>query len=256
MYMPGFGLGCGLRVRPRVKPSYEHRLQFKQLLKLQLELRHPEFPQAIRGLDGMIAADDLLRERDASGLLIGGLSEAVWNARRTPEQLAEHKDVDVLVFDTDFKLHERFEKGIDWWLPEDRKVTVQGDYSRYEMTVRPYTNGNGVMLHYSVNKRYSVEPGLYIPSPPWVKEMRLAETLASVAASVSIEDEAIDLLEKKIESKMATKVPGYIARRFPGQILKYDDYAAHWQSEYTAEIMEFELRVIAALNGTTPKGQL
>ncbi len=84
--------------------STEQKLLLKQVLAQRLELRHPEIPDAARGIEGMLAADALLKERNASGLLIGGLADAIWNQRRTEEELKAHKDTDVLVFDSSFTL--------------------------------------------------------------------------------------------------------------------------------------------------------
>ena len=84
----------------------------KQLLRLEQQLKHPEYPNMVKGLKGMQTAHDILQGREASGILIGGLSEAVWNQRRKEEKLYQHKDVDVLVLD-DVSV-ENFEGGIDW----------------------------------------------------------------------------------------------------------------------------------------------
>src|SRR3989344_2154018 len=88
--------------------SQSQKFALKQLLELRLELRHPDLPSVIRGLEGIRVAHQILQKRDSIGILIGGLSEAVWNQRRKPEDLEKHKDVDVAVLDKNFKLEERF----------------------------------------------------------------------------------------------------------------------------------------------------
>jgi len=57
--------------------SHAQKLAFKQLLALKQTLKHPEVPNAKKGLEGMLAADKILKKRYSSGILIGGLAESV-----------------------------------------------------------------------------------------------------------------------------------------------------------------------------------
>lgn len=95
----------------------------KQDLKLILrqELRHPDFPNALKGFEGMLLADSALKSQNSIGLLVGSLSRAVWNRRVKEEDLEQHYDVDVMVMNESFYS----ELGIDWFLP--RTEFVKGD---------------------------------------------------------------------------------------------------------------------------------
>ncbi len=107
-------------------PSVAQKLGLKQLLLLESKLKHPGYiPSPVKGLEGMQTAHQILQEREAAGVLIGGLAEAVWNQRRKEEDLYKHKDVDVLVLD-DIDIN-KFYGGVDWWLPEQGKITIKSD---------------------------------------------------------------------------------------------------------------------------------
>ena len=119
-------LGHYHRLEQRHYLSHAQKLGLKQLLLLEQKLKHPEYPNAARGLCGMQIAHQILQEREAPGVLIGGLSEAVWSQRRKEEDLYKHKDVDVMVLD-DVDIG-KFEGGVDWWLPERGKITLKSSY--------------------------------------------------------------------------------------------------------------------------------
>ena len=46
--------------------SYAQKLGLKQLLLLEQKLKHPEYPNAVKGLEGMQIAHQILQEREAS----------------------------------------------------------------------------------------------------------------------------------------------------------------------------------------------
>lgn len=135
--------------------SEDERLEAAGMVQAKKSLRHPEIPGAVRGLEGMSIADKILKDYDATGILIGGLSEAVWYRKET--DLSRHKDVDVLVVgDTAIS---RFEGGIDWWLQRNDR----------------YVNGHDIGLLFSVRQKYELPAGLYIPDPDWIADMRMHE---------------------------------------------------------------------------------
>ena len=92
------GLGLGLRqtLEQKIYLNVQQKLALKQLLLL--ELKHPEYPDVVKGLEGMKIADKVLKEKEVAGVLIGGLAEAVWNQRRKVEDLYQHKDVLLFFF--------------------------------------------------------------------------------------------------------------------------------------------------------------
>jgi len=113
----GFGLGLSLSQRCTLGHRLKHSQKLGLKLLLEQKLNHPEYPNMQKGLQGMQIADKILKERNARGVLIGGLSEAIWNQKRKLDELIAHKDVDVAVLDNHFELNKPFENGIDWWLP-------------------------------------------------------------------------------------------------------------------------------------------
>lgn len=139
-------MGCrmSLSLRPEIR---------QQQRKLLLQILHaPTPPQAVRGVEGMRVADNLLKEIGVVGMLIGGLAKELWSGVSDEEKLMEHKDVDVIVLSRDCNLHpKRWESGIDWW------VSHRGEE-------RP-TNGNTVGLLWRVQLEAharNIPKGLYL----------------------------------------------------------------------------------------------
>lgn len=122
-------------------------------LEQRLELRAPIPPDAVRGLEGMRVADQMLKKYAAVGLLIGGLAKEAWRGSSTPANFSRHKDVDVMVLQEECERHpQQWEAGVDWWIshrPDER-----------------FTNGTGIGLIWSVTLGRQAEPasGLYLPS--------------------------------------------------------------------------------------------
>jgi hypothetical protein len=193
-------------------------LDQKQKCDLQLllsqKLNHPDYPHMVKGLPGMQVAHDTLKRRNAVGVLVGGLSEAAWNLRRTPEELFAHKDVDVLVIDPNFGLEEAFEGGIDWWLPRRERITFRGDGTTGDVTQTWYENGSGVTLNFGLNANELHEPGLYIMNPDQVVRMRMAEAEASVAFHPDDEvwERFRSIVERRMGKILTSCVKGWFRR--------------------------------------------
>ena len=92
---------CQLRLKQTCSQvqlqTLAQKLQLKQLLNATLF--HADLPNSVKGLEGMKIADKILKERNARGVLIGGLAGAIWNKETTLGELDAHKDVDVYVLD-------------------------------------------------------------------------------------------------------------------------------------------------------------
>ena len=120
-------IGMGLRLKLSIdydqRMTLKQRSTLKQLINLKQSLTDPIIPNTARGLEGMLSAHKILQSKKCAGVLIGGLSEAIWNQRRTKEQLSLHKDVDVLVLG-DFNYESCFEGGIDWWNPNEERIKI------------------------------------------------------------------------------------------------------------------------------------
>ena len=219
-------MGMSMRMEQRAMPACELRLGLRQLLSLQLQLRcddHIPFP--IRGFEGMCAADALLVERNSRGVLVGGLSETVLSKQRTKGQLEKHKYVDALVIDTNFYVNERFEGGIDWWLPYSGMVDVQTDISSGHKELQWWQNGHGVLLQYGITMNLPEPPGLYIMSRDSVVSMREEETLV-MAEGMEYDEDVLNAFRNRFYNRVKTRVPSFIAERFSGKILA-DPYITH-----------------------------
>ncbi len=255
--MPGFGHSHS--VEQRHGNTHGHRQRLAKLLGFRQYLKAPEFPLATRGLEGMRIANTVLKDSKARGILIGGLSEEIWNQRCTEEKLAHHKDVDVMVIDP--VEIDKFEGGIDWWLSSTETLIWQ-DHSHYPVQEKPVTsfyNGNGAMLNFGATLgsyydvvfrgRRELEPGLYIPDHEWVVDMRVAELLAMV------DHEEVDYkaLRTKIRKGIQTAVPKFILSEFKESILsrKYRTPPDSSNREHALHIKEFSSRLLSALRGET-----
>lgn len=209
----------------RVKLNTEQRMGLKHLISLGQTLRDkPKHPSPRTGLDGMQTAHQILQERQAVGVLIGGLSEAVWNKRRTMGDLDRHKDVDVAVLDSSFHLTEKFEKGIDWWLPRTGKVAIKDDRSTIYQQQRWLENGNGVALSFDIDNEHSsyLRPGLYLPTPEWIMNMREYEVSANIdydRIHGMIDDDVLDKLRAHIHKRVKICLAKSVKEVFSDYIL-------------------------------------
>jgi hypothetical protein len=178
--------------------SADERLEASKMIQAKKSLRHPEIPGAVRGLEGMMIADNILKDHGANGILIGGLSEAVWYRKDT--NLSAHKDVDVIVFD--YVRLSPFQGGIDWWLPNDQR----------------HMNGLGIALSFSVFRQEEMPSGLYIPDPSWVADMRMHEADGCDAAKKILRTNCMnrmrDELHEDVQSfrdRVIYRIKGYRA---------------------------------------------
>ena len=197
----------------------------RQELKLVLrqELGHPDFPDALKGFDGMILADNVLKNQESVGLLVGSLSKSVWNNRTKEEDLEKHYDTDVLVMDENFDS----ELGIDWFLPKTEIIRggmLAGDI---EEQVTYFQNKYNYIVPGSVsqNPMISLEPGLYIPGRDFVVDGYVSAYLQKSGLGGLdhyVDEDVIDMVRKNVEKKgIRTAVPKFIRERFPVLDYKY-----------------------------------
>mgnify|MGYP001613251481 CR=1 FL=1 len=252
----GFGLGFGLTLSQ--KCTLGHRLKHTQKLgfKLLLEqkLNHPEYPNMLKGLEGMKTADKILKEKNARGVLIGGLSEDIWNQRRKLDELIAHKDVDVAVLDNHFELNEPFEHGIDWWLPQTEELFFKSEFSKKKLIQSWYENSAEVILSFgmkiNINYDKNLLPGLYISDSDWVIKMKLYESLAHVdynGVDVEIDEDVFEKFELEKRKTIKTKVPKFIAKEFGENILS-DEHQKNYQTRNVILLEEFNLETLRAIN--------
>ncbi len=206
------GLGLKIELNQAITQAQEHKIkqQLKQLEKVSLSLRHEPFPGSVKGLEGIEIADKILKEKGAVGLLIGGLSEAIWNPRNTRNALnalsEKHKDVDVLIPYISPGLEiDDFEGGVDWWLPRELKIKIKYESATVEENVLFWENCLKVRLAFTVLVR-TKEPllsGLYIPEPDFIRSMREAEVFARVdTKNVEVEESTRELFGEKLRKRI------------------------------------------------------
>jgi len=152
-------LGLSQTLCIRQKLSHAQKQELKQLTLSQSQLRHLDIPYAATGIEGMLTAHDILKEKGDVGVLIGGLSEHIWSQRTKPEDLKKHKDVDVLVLSpaNDYNL---FEGGIDWWLPRSERLKIPTLSGYLEGTQNWWENGYDTVMSFGVSEYRPHEPGL------------------------------------------------------------------------------------------------
>jgi len=246
--MVGMSLGCYHRLNHRL--SKTQKLGLKHLLQLELKLRHPDYPNAVKGLEGMQVAHEILQEKGLTGILIGGLSEAVWNQKTTEDDLNKHKDVDVMVLDETSSI-DKFEGGVDWWLLRQGKITLRFDYTSVEgFDQQWYENGNNAKLSFGARIDYRLNPGLYIPDYEWVINMREAEVVAHVdynSVNIDVDESVLEKFRKHIKKRVKTKLPPFIKEAFKGHILS-PRYEKDRDKVYSVEVVTFDLETLTGIN--------
>lgn len=251
--MTGMSMGMVMSCSQRLEREFSHeqRLGLHQLFLLEQKLRHPEYSGAVRGLEGMKAAHEILQERGASGVLIGGLAEAVWNRRRKQEDLSTHKDVDVAVLDDDFELSEVFEGGVDWWTPQYGTITIQYETSKAEGVQKTwYENGKGVVLSFGITRENYLEPGLYIPDCEWLVDMRKFEAKANVDTNrvdVKFDDPVFNKFGDRVRKRLGKSIPKFIRDAFEGYILS-ERYEQGGVKADSLSLKEFDSPTVVGIN--------
>ncbi|PIN93192.1 hypothetical protein COU54_03950 [Candidatus Pacearchaeota archaeon CG10_big_fil_rev_8_21_14_0_10_31_24] len=237
------GLTLSMSCAQSLGLSLCQRMGLKYLLQLEQTLNHPEFPEAVRGFEGIKIADSYLKEEGSSGLLIGGLSKSVWNKNRTNDDLLRHKDVDVLILDDRFNLPSKFYKGVDWWVPQTRRLQINSDAGGFEGDVKWYENGHEIPLAFTINPRGDCKliPGIYFPSTDFVIDTILTEVYAGIdynRINVELDDEVEEAFERRLRKGLGKKIPYFLDQYIGKRIL----------SKKELELEGLELRTIAAIN--------
>ncbi|MBU1727438.1 MAG: hypothetical protein KJ880_07400, partial [Candidatus Omnitrophica bacterium] len=175
-------------------------LELKQLL-LQLQIlldSDPCPPFASTGIEGLLIADEILRQCQAVGIVIGSTSCALWHRCLTQDSLKEHHDIDVAVLSDKFWLTKSFEGGIDWWLPVKTDLVSAG---------RIFINGNNVFLRAGVGlDDQSLPPGLYLPSRNFLIDLTICAVLAGIDSRVLFSEDSVDALRRKLERQLLKRV--------------------------------------------------
>ncbi len=242
------GMSPCLRKTYTQRLTYEQKLLLRQLLEFRHELHHPEFPNAAKGLDGMFIAHKILQEKQAVGILIGGLAEAVWNVKRTVEDLEKHKDVDVMVAQKKFQ-PEPFEGGVDWWVPHSAEIRILTDATDMTVNRQWWENHNDCVLRFALEYFSGLKPGLYIPDSDWVFNMRFQKAIASIddrKIQVEGDDEDIELaFQRKLRRQgLQSRMMSHVRSRFGGYILDGKGHdLLHAKAYLGVESLELETQI-------------
>lgn len=200
----------------------DQSMGIKALLALRQELHSTKPQNALRGIEGLEFADAELKKQVATAVLIGGMAEAVWHPNYTDKDLRRSKDVDVFVLSKDFVPDEESARKIDFWLPTNDVITVADRGATRGKLQTWWSNENQVVLGFGVNQLLTLKPGLYIPAPDWIADMRLTEALARVDTQKGVlctSLEVPDLFKERILRTMKAGLPNCIAKPFSGQVL-------------------------------------
>jgi hypothetical protein len=227
------------------------RIGLRELINAGQRLKTPFDAPAQKGLDGILRANRMLRERESVGILIGSLSEVIWHYDSLPESLYSYKDVDVMVLDQNFKLEKNFEGGIDWWLPTFGEIEIdRPGYEKHIQLQRYWKNAHGVSLGFGAEKKVELPHGLYIMNPHQVMDMREYESDAHVDIydfRGSIDMAVFEAYRSVIGRSMGKKLPKYVSDAFEGHILS-PKYHAGSEMISSIKLLKFDYGMLVAIN--------
>lgn len=235
------GMEMGFHQSQSQELNQSQKLSLEQLLQMSQEMRHESFEFAERGIEGLKIADTFLKEKDLRGILIGGLAEEVWNPRHTKKDFEQHKDVDVLIPELPEGVEiGNFEKGIDWWLPKDMRLSVHYESGTTETTVRVWENAFGTRLAFGVDEPFAHTwpAGLHIPSSDFVIQMRKSETMARLDSRIAVDENIEGAFVEKLEKRIKTEIAPVIEREL--------DY-----SDKVIVLRSFDRETVLAINSAT-----
>ncbi|MBU1203504.1 MAG: hypothetical protein KKG60_00350 [Nanoarchaeota archaeon] len=241
-----------LRIEQKQKVNMRCLARLEYLLLLNKRLKHRVFPGALRGWEGLQSAHKVLVDRNSSGVLIGGLSEKLWNPEVNKEDLYNSKDVDVLVLDKSFELSKKFEFGIDWWTPKSERITFRLGGGKVEYIKCEWLeNGHGIPLSFGVDKKHPLDPGLYIPNREWIVRMREYESDAHIdygRVEVNFDGDTFEKFRDLVRGRMKDNLPDFIYQEFQGHI-PLPECCLDDSIDYPAELIKFDLKILRGING-------
>jgi hypothetical protein len=227
----------------------KQKIALKQLLQLRQELVSPPPFEACKGLEGLKLAHETLIAKNASGVLIGGVAEAIWNKNRKPHELDLHKDVDVLVLNNPENIEVSFEKEIDWWIPKTEQLIVKSEYSDSESTTNLtwWENVNGVVLSFGVTTPQQLPSGLYFPNQEWLVEMRFIEASVTLSGRDSIDSDVEEVFRKRMRNRMRKRLMPEVAKTFAGYVFD-DEYEDSNPGLRVPVLQEFKREEMISIN--------
>ncbi|MBT4334369.1 hypothetical protein HOD61_00965 [archaeon] len=242
-----FGMGMELRQEMKYRLDQSQKLQLGQLQKISDSLTHEEFPNAKKGLEGIFAAAEVLNENRACGVLIGGLLKTIYDPITSEKDLMKHKDVDVLLLDNLYTPKEKFEHGIDWWVPTEKKIDIVGEYSKVlGAKTKFWKNGNDIILSYGLKSMNILTPGLYIPTIDSIVEMREAETYANIGRGFEYDANVDSEFKESIENSLDSEIPYFIYNNLNVHVFK-EDHINDYGQRCNLEVETFQRDILSEI---------
>jgi hypothetical protein len=202
-------LGFGTFGRQRMTAGL--RQELKQLLS-QVNLTVPALPDMIgmkKGQEALVIADKILEENHGIGIVIGSTSVDLHNSKADNQQLEKHSDLDVLVLTPGFTLKDKFQGGIDWWVPKTVKLKIQSSYYPTGVLEKNiYVNGAGIYLRADVVNHgdlNGLKPGLYMTDREFLKDLTESVVFSRAGGSMSsqVADAFAAALDKLIRNSIS-----------------------------------------------------
>lgn len=207
-----FGLHMELQpqmsLAAELKPQQKAKLETLMNLQLLLQDSHGEIPSAAHGIEALKEADRILSERNAVGVVAGSVIKSLWSTDSEPD-IDQHKDIDVLVLSPNFTLQQPFEGGIDWFLPEERRLEIVSGkgHSSINKTVRYWVNGNGVFMRAGIvpdDQVHKMTRGLWIADVDFYKQLTEAVALNYFNPDVTdFDDEVLAAFRQELEGVLS-----------------------------------------------------
>lgn len=186
-----------------------------------------------RGGEGIQKADDILRERQARGILIGPNAVRVWNYNRTPESVAPDP-LEVMVLDHPRTATEAFSPtmtwpgGIAWFFPVHTRDLPNSPAYHFTFFGGPgiTTVFYGAKLH---NPQQSPlkEKGLYLVGPDFVHKALFNQAVRGLRLHLNDDrfgERLASGFKRELDKKFGTRVPSFIEDALRGRILRESEY--------------------------------
>lgn len=244
----GPSLSQGMELSQGLVPQQKMLLESVLEQIQELDENEPEPEKARKGLEGLVEADRILKERGAIGIVVGSVSAALYGTDVTVPGLAGHPDVDVVALTPGFKVQEPFEGGIDWWLPMElpRQHNIEdagGDrLERIFVNSHNYFIRAGMKLNMNFKDVKEMKPGLYLPEKNFLVDLTRAVAMASIDSRIEVDDGVIMSLSDKIDKAMGEDVTPLWAKTFGSGKMMRDEFV---------EITDFNLDTVRGIQNST-----
>ena len=177
--------------------------------------------------------------------MIGSLSEALWNQKRTKDDLYLYKDVNVAVLDNKFNVSS-FYGGIDWWYKQ-RECYPHSENSYFEL----WKNAFGNVLSFGIRKNSNLKSGLYILDSDAIVKMREYEVFANLQKDENIHNLTnfdFERYSEYIRRRVKFGMPMFIREKFNDYILS-ERYCSDKTKNAAVELVRFNPYALTVIHG-------